>query len=115
MSEHRPRLARPYAVVGGRTTPSQPRLAVEALVTTTEHGTASVGRLSLEQRDIAVLCREPHSIAEVAAHLDLPYGVVRVLVGDLASAGIVAVTGAAGDDGPDDHTLEEVLDALRAR
>ncbi|MPY91940.1 MAG: DUF742 domain-containing protein [Acidimicrobiia bacterium] len=110
-----PRLARPYAVVGGRTTPAQPRLAVEALVSTTEHGLANLAALSLEHRDITDLCREPHSVAEVAARLRLPYGVARVLVGDLASSGLVSVHGAADPDGPDDTTLEEVLHALRAR
>jgi len=111
----RPRLARPYAVVGGRTAPAEPRLAVEALVTTTGHGRAQLGGLSLEHRDIAELCLRPHSLAEVAARLGLPYGVARVLVGDLAAAGLVSVHGATGPEGPDDTILEEVLDALRAR
>jgi hypothetical protein len=109
------RLARPYALVGGRTTPVEPRLAVEALVSTTPHGLDALPTLSLEQRDIAALCRDSRSIVEVAATLGLPYGVARVLVGDLAASGIVAVHGAADEDGPDETTLEKVLHALRAR
>ena len=110
-----PRLARPYAVVGGRTTPAAPRLAVEALVSTSERGLLALDTLSLEHRDITDLCREPHSVAEVAARLRLPYGVARVLVGDLAAAGLVDVHGASDEDGPDDHILQKVLDALRTR
>jgi hypothetical protein len=36
-----------------------------------------------EYRDILALCRLPTSIAEISAELDLPLGVVKVLVGDL--------------------------------
>jgi hypothetical protein len=109
------RLARPYALVGGRTTPAEPRLAVEALISTTPHGLDSLPTLSLEQRDIAVLCRDSRPLVEVAATLGLPYGVVRVLVGDLAASRVVAVHGAADEDGPDETTLEKVLHALRTR
>jgi Protein of unknown function (DUF742) len=110
----RPRLARPYAVVGGRTESSQPKLAVETLVSTTGVGVTSLGALALESREIAMLCRTPQSLAEVAARLRLPYGVARVLVGDLVGSGVVTVYGHV-DDGPSDETLEKVLDALRTR
>jgi hypothetical protein len=110
-----PRLARPYALVGGRTRPVTAHLAVEALVEATPHGVAHLASLTLEHRDITELCREPRSVAEVAAELHLPFGVAQVLIGDLAAAGLVSVHGGAGAAGPDDSTLEEVLDALRAR
>lgn len=114
MTEPRPRLARPYAVVGGRTASKEPRLALEALVTTTDHGLASIPRLALERRQIALLCRAPTSIAEISAHLRLPFGVARVIVGDLAAAGVVEVHRVVDEAGPGPRVLEQLLDALRA-
>jgi hypothetical protein len=81
---------RPYAMTEGRTEPTGPDLAIEDLV-----GSAGAGEpppwLSLEHRSIATACRETLSVAELAARVDLPLGVTRVLVGDLASQGMVTV------------------------
>jgi hypothetical protein len=41
-------------------------------------------QLAPEQRQIVELCRQPRSVAEVAAKLATPLGVVRVLIADLA-------------------------------
>jgi Protein of unknown function (DUF742) len=43
------------------------------------------------ERAIGALCRDILSIAEVSAHLHLPLGVVRVLVGDMADEHLVMV------------------------
>src|SRR6266508_2651530 len=71
---------RPYAIPGGRLRLDQDEVEVEALVTTTSIG-ADASRLSFERRAIAVLCRDVLSVAEIAAKLRLPLGVVRPLVG----------------------------------
>jgi hypothetical protein len=110
-----PRFARPFTLVGGRTVASEPRLAMETLLAATAAGATS-STLTLERRDIVKLCRTPQSLAEVAARLHLPFGAARVLVGDLCVSGHLEVFGtSADDDGPDDETLEKVLDALRSR
>lgn len=92
-------------------------MAIEALVhTTTEPGRLS-GQLP-EHRRICQLCREAKSVAEISALLPVPLGVARVLVADLAEAGLVAVHqphGAQSGDGEPDITLLEcVLSGLRA-
>jgi hypothetical protein len=88
---------------------------METLVSATANGATS-GTLTLERRDIVRLCRTPQSVAEVAARLHLPLGAARVLVGDLCVSGQLEVYGTSADaDGPDDETLEKVLDALRSR
>ena len=111
-----PRFARPFTVVGGRTVASEPDLAVETLVASTADGVHRAEGLTLERRDIVRLCRTPQSVAEVAARLRLPFGAARVLVGDLCVSGDLEVHGSApAVDGPDDETLEKVLDALRSR
>jgi Protein of unknown function (DUF742) len=49
----------------------------------------AAARLSDERRAIAMLCAEVMSVAELSAHLGIPVGVVRVLVGDLVADGHV--------------------------
>jgi hypothetical protein len=56
------------------------------------------------------LCQEPRSVAELAARVGVPLGVARVLVGDLAAAGAVAVHRA---DGPDLDLMRRVLSGLK--
>jgi hypothetical protein len=64
---------------------------------------------------VAELCREPRSVAEVAALLTLPLGVARVLIGDMASQGTVVVhqTASTSGDVPDMALMERVLSGLR--
>ena len=53
-------------------------------------------------------------LAEVSAHLHLPLGVIRVLVGDMAEEHLVIVHRPAHvGDRPDLALLERVLDGLR--
>jgi hypothetical protein len=102
-------------MTGGRTRPAHTDLEIEALVSTTSLGERSP-KLTVEQRAIAALCRDILSVAEISARLDLPLGVTRVLVGDMADGGLVMVhrpTQAAGDR-PDLALLERVLYGLRA-
>ncbi|GAA3308256.1 hypothetical protein GCM10020295_69850 [Streptomyces cinereospinus] len=66
--------------------------------------------------DIVELCRDaPQSVAELAAGLDLPIGVVRVLVGDLTDAELVHVTRPVPPaELPDESILRDVINGLRA-
>jgi hypothetical protein len=75
-------------MTGGRTRPAHTELEIEALVSTT----------SLWER-----------------RLDLPLGVTRVLVGDMADEGMVMVhRPTQGADRPDLALLERVLYGLRS-
>ena len=99
--------------IGGQTRPAQDNLELETLVSTTSQGETSL-TLGLERRSIALLCRDILSIAEISARLDLPLGVVRVLVGDMAEEGLVTVHRPASvGDRPDLALLERVLYGLR--
>src|ERR687897_3518108 len=103
---------RPYAMTEGRTEPTGADLAIEDLV-----GAASAAYpsswLSLEHRSIALACRETMSVAELAARVDLPLGVTRVLVGDLAAQGMLTVHRAPSHaGGPNVALLEQVLHGL---
>jgi len=92
-------------------------LALETIVRVTPRGEASSADLNTERRQICEMCADPTSIAEVSAHLKLPLGVVRVLVGDMVTEGLLDcnVPVVAGDDTrPDLRLLERVLDGLQA-
>ncbi|MFF9674961.1 DUF742 domain-containing protein [Streptomyces eurythermus] len=108
-------LVRPYAMTGGRTRPRY-QLAIEALVHTTAAPHQMQGQLPEHQR-ICNLCREIKSVAEISALLTIPLGVARILVADLAEAGLVAIHQPGGDENaggqPDVTLLERVLSGLR--
>ncbi|MER7400501.1 DUF742 domain-containing protein [Streptomyces sp. NPDC000151] len=108
-------LVRPYAMTGGRTRPRY-QLAIEALVHTTAAPAQLQGQLPEHQR-ICHLCREIKSVAEISALLSIPLGVARILVADLAEAGLVAIHQPGGDESaggqPDVTLLERVLSGLR--
>ncbi|CAL9530628.1 DUF742 domain-containing protein [Streptomyces atacamensis] len=108
-------LVRPYAMTGGRTRPRY-QLAIEALVHTTAQPAQLQGQLPEHQR-ICHLCYEIKSVAEISALLSIPLGVARILVADLAEAGLVAIhqPGSSSEPGgqPDVTLLERVLSGLR--
>ncbi|AXG80500.1 DUF742 domain-containing protein [Streptomyces paludis] len=112
-STHNP-LVRPYAMTGGRTRPRY-QLAIEALVSTTADPSQLQGQLPEHQR-ICRLCFEIKSVAEISALLSIPLGVARILVADLAEAGLVAIHQPGGEESggtPDVTLLERVLSGLR--
>jgi hypothetical protein len=103
-----------YAVTGGRTAP-RTALAMEALVSSAT--SMQLGPVyAREFRQISELCRQIRSVAEISALLAIPLGVARILVADLAEAGMVAIhqpgSGEAGGQ-PDVTLLERVLSGLR--
>lgn len=107
-------IVRPYARTGGRTR-SDYDLPIEALVTTSDRVLDSGVYLDPEHRPIAELCALVQSVAEVAARLDLPLGVARVLLGDMARIGLVTVHTTQGDSTgqPEVALLRKVLSGLR--
>ncbi|MCD0482918.1 DUF742 domain-containing protein [Streptacidiphilus sp. ASG 303] len=112
---------RPYAITGGRTRFGHV-LLVETLVSALNRPAPAGGGLP-EMDAICELCRgHMRSVAEIAALLRIPLGVVRVLLGDLADQGRIRVHGTPGEDGDGDGTpgstanrelLERVLGGLR--
>ena len=100
----------PYAVTGGRTRVDVD-IPFEALVRTTPRGRENLQLVAFERRDILKLAENPIAVAELSAHLRLPIGAIRVLVGDLSVEGHVqtkAMTVKA-----DSALLERVRDGLR--
>lgn len=116
-----PARVRPYSLTGGRTRFDQV-LLVETFVAAIEapeerkeleNGSLST-RVGPELRAIVELCRRMRTVAEIAALLKMPLGVVRVLLGDLVDQGKIRVYGTGHGPGqPDRSLLERVLSGLR--
>lgn len=105
---------RPYFLTGGRTRTARP-LGVETLVRTTDEGRDALGTLRFERRSIAAMCDgDGVSVAEVAARVGVPLGVARVLVADLADAGIVDVHDAPARIEDDISLIQRLIHGVRA-
>ncbi|HEY3465017.1 MAG TPA: DUF742 domain-containing protein [Amycolatopsis sp.] len=107
-------LVRPYVLTRGRTQ-SRRHLAIEALVSTRAGAHWNGARLTGEFRSVRTLCHQPRSVAEVAATLSVPLGVVRVLLDDMAEQGLVTIhdTRVSTEGRPALALMERVLHGLR--
>ena len=109
-------IVRPYVITGGRTH-AKVDLALETMVQTTQLGRSmlSAALLHYEQRLVLDLCsRQVHSVAELSAHLRLPFGVTRVVVADMAHQKVVAIHEPPATTGPQAiQLMERVLNGLR--
>lgn len=111
-------VVRPYAMTRGRTSSAaQHRLDRIAVVVTQPDADApeTDPTLSPEHVQIIELCRNaPQTVAELVAELDLPIGVVRVLVGDLADLESVHVNRPVpAAELPEESILRDVINGLR--
>ncbi|MFD1662501.1 DUF742 domain-containing protein [Streptomyces caeni] len=112
-------VVRPYAMTRGRTShAAQYRLDLIAVVVAQSRtdGPETDPSLSPEHEDIVELCRDtPQSVAELASELDLPIGVVRVLIGDLVDGELVHVSRPVPPaELVDESILRDVINGLRA-
>lgn len=109
-------IVRPYALTGGRTRDELGgRLDLLDLIETTGEEPARKADLGPEHLRIRRMAAEPLSVAELAADLDLPLDVVRVLLGDLLRQGLVRLRKPASVSRlTDARLLKEVIDGLSA-
>jgi hypothetical protein len=90
------------------------RLDLVTYVVATRAGRDRGRYLTPEHRRILKVTREPTSVAEVASHLDLALGVVRVVLADLLAEGLIALSEPEiAPSHPDTATLEAVIHVLR--
>ncbi|MEH1058615.1 DUF742 domain-containing protein [Micromonospora purpureochromogenes] len=115
VDDHAGPVVRPYAVTRGRARPVTGTFDLISLVTATRADAGAESGLGPEHLAIVALCQRMQSVAEVAAHLDLPVGTVRVLLGDLVARELVMVRPPRGSAGlPDESVFEAVINGLRA-
>ncbi|ORA22324.1 DUF742 domain-containing protein [Mycobacterium aquaticum] len=108
-----PSLVRPYTLTAGRTD-SRVHLPMEAPVETLESPPREPRWSTRDVRgQIVELCVERPSVAEIAAHLSLPLGVARVLIGDLVTQGYLRVHTTLDDSATFDERRELIGRTLR--
>jgi Protein of unknown function (DUF742) len=110
-------VVRPYALTGGRTEPAGGAiLDLLAVIVATDGpaGAATPMALGPEHRRILALCQRPVTLADVAAGIALPVGVVRVLLADLILLGLISARPPSTPGAANADLLKEVLHGLRA-
>jgi hypothetical protein len=107
-------VVRPYAMTGGRTRPRGESFDLLAVVTSAVDA-RSVERMLLEpeQTQVLRLSRKPATVADLASDLDLPVGVVRILLSDMRERGLITIGRPARAGVADPRVLKDVADALR--
>jgi hypothetical protein len=108
-------IVRPYAMTRGRTRPRGEAMDLISIVVGADLGSVNRYGLDPEHLDVLAICRQPTPVADIASEIDLPLGVVRVLLDDLRDKGLINVQApAAPSQTPDERILRQVLDGLRA-
>jgi DNA-binding transcriptional ArsR family regulator len=106
-------VVRPYALTGGRTRPIGEIIDLLALVSSSEISSFDDLLLEPEYLEVLRLCRQPKPVADLASDLDLPLGVVRILLSDMRERGLVIIRPPARNRLTDPQVLKDVADALR--
>ena len=109
---------RPYTITHGRTVSARDdHLTLITVITALDAPEEPFARgLEPEHRFILERCRTPVALAEVAAGLDLPVAVTKILISDLIALGRVtarAPLAVAVGQKPDISLLQAVRDGLR--
>jgi hypothetical protein len=79
---------RPYLLTGGRTGGGAAGIGIETMLVR-DRAAAPPAARSTAISMIITACDAPVAVAEVAARIGLPIGVVQVLAGDLVNAGVL--------------------------
>jgi hypothetical protein len=108
-------VVRPYAMTHGRTRPSHGTFDLITIIVATHPNAPTDGSFRPEHAAIIQVCQRPTSVAEIASHLDLPVGTVRVVLGDLLAEHLIRVRPPApAADIPSEGVFKAVLDGLRS-
>lgn len=112
MTEPEVNLVRPYALTAGRTDTTI-ELPLEVPVRTLRPALAHRWAAGDVRGDICRLCTDSPSVAEISARLDLPLGVVRVLVGDLVASDYLQIQTSLSDRSTSDERRDLIGRTLR--
>jgi hypothetical protein len=108
-------VVRPYALTRGRTRHSGEAFDLVATVLATQARIADPGGLGPEHFSVLQLAQTPTTVVDIASDVDLPLGVVRILLADLREIGLVTIAAPVPMKSRqvDRDTLKEVLHGLR--
>jgi hypothetical protein len=116
MPEQRSRaVVRPYVLTRGRTRTDGVDVPLDAVAIACVPSDTPIPNPTPEALAIIVLTQDPCALVEIAGRVGVPLGVARVLVGDLTTAGVLAVRAPRPVDAhTDPQLLERLLDGIRA-
>jgi hypothetical protein len=108
-------VVRPYALTRGRTRHTGEAFDLVATVIAIHGRVADPGDLSPEHIAALHLARRPTTVVDIASDVDLPLGVVRILLADLRELGLISIQAPVPTKPRqvDTNTLREVLHGLR--
>jgi Protein of unknown function (DUF742) len=106
-------VVRPYAVTQGRTEATATFGLID-VVAATGGWPGEYFRPGPEHRRILAVCRRPVPVVDLTSEIDLPLGVVRVLLSDLAAEGMLRIVSAQRQPVLDHRLLKMVLDGLES-
>ena len=107
-------VVRPYALTQGRTRHAGESFDLVATVMAMPAALTEPAALAPEHMSVLALARAPTTVADIASDVDLPLGVVRIILADLRELGLVAIRHpVVMAERVDKHTLREVLNGLR--
>jgi Protein of unknown function (DUF742) len=106
-------VVRPYALTGGLTRPTGQRFDLLDMVGVVRRAGEGMPDLAPEQLEVLQRCQIPAPLVDLAADMDLPVGVIRILVSDLRERGLVTIHRAQPAGLGDLKILQEVVDGLR--
>jgi hypothetical protein len=108
-------VVRHYAMTSGRTRPTRGDFDLITLIVAARSSDGGDSSHQPEHSAIIRLCQRPVSVAELATHLDLPVGTVRVLLGDLLDRGFIRTRSPVpAAQLPNERVFKAVLDGLRS-
>lgn len=116
----RGRMVRPYTMTGGRAGTKAAPIALEALIAATPEGMRRRREYKWESAEIIARCRQETAVVELAAILEVPVGVIRVLADDLRGQGAVRITDPPSELVTDEDgelytdLLRKVLDGIKS-
>ena len=108
-------VVRPYALTQGRTRPAGEAFDLVATVTATSSRFGVPDGLGPEHIAVLQFAQTPSTVVDIASDVDLPLGVVRILLGDLRELGLVIIQAPVTIKARqvDKNMLREVLHGLR--
>lgn len=107
-------VVRPYALTRGRTRHSGDSFDLVATVVITGMRIPDTSFLGPEHLSVLQLAYAPTTVVDIASDVDLPLGVVRILLADLRELGLVVIRAPVTvAERVDKNTLMEVLNGLR--
>jgi len=107
-------VVRPYALTRGRTRPQGVTFGLIDMVTAAGAPASDALWLRPEHGRLLDLCQKPITVADLVSEIDLPLGVVRVLLGDLREQGLITLAETRGGQLAEESVMRSLLEGLRA-